>query len=366
MRSVDVLVPSVRLDAGPLLAILNLRIPLDVEVRWIIVADDPLARIPESVAQRIDGERCRVVRHAQNLGAAAARNSALEVSTGEWVLFLDDDVWPTPELLEVYSDAVKNSDAAIGFFGPTLFDPARTVFQRGVEVSDILTFFRVALWCRDLRWAPTANVLVRGDLARSERFLTCFPKAGGGEDIDYLLRITNAAGAPLIAVPSARVAHPWWRNGARDYTRFMRWSYGDSLLHDLHPTHVYRTVPNAAETLLLGLPIAAIVATSVGSPAPVVAMLVGVMAGEIVMEFGRLLALKGFPACLYCVETVLIRSANDVGRLAMQLGQLRRFRGVTERWDHFCDGLHIAYHRRWAAWKCVAHAAAIAAVALGL
>ena len=360
MKSVDILVPSFRLDAGPLLAILDIEPPADTTVRWIIIVDNPAASIPEAVAARVDGTRVQMIRNPRNLGSAGARNAALDASSAEWVLFLDDDVTPCPDLLAAYRKEVESNPDAAGFFGPTDFQRAATQYQRGVEISDILTFFRIANDGVTLPWAPTSNVLVRGDAARTERFRTLFPKGGGGEDIDYLLRVTERAGGTLLGVPEAKVMHPWWFEGARDYTRFMRWSFGDSLLHQLHPRHTYRSAPNAVEFLVLGLPIAFGHALVTGSVASLLAVVLGIIAGELLAEFARLALLKGFPASLYCVETVAIRSANDIGRVAMQLFKLRRLRGMTERWDHFCDGKHVPYHRRWALLKAVAHATGVA------
>ncbi len=354
MRTIDVLVPSFRLDVAPLVAILDLVPPAGVAVRWIIVVDDPGAEVPDEVARRIDGSTARLLRNASNLGSAASRNAALDASTAEWVLFLDDDVTPEPELLIRYAEAQGANPDALGFFGPTRFVPGTTMYQRGVEVSDILTFFRVATYLRALPWAPTSNVMARGDAARSERFRTVFPKGGGGEDIDYLLRVSERAGGAFLAVPDATVDHPWWFDGRRDYSRFMRWSFGDSLLHDLHPRFTYRAAPNAVELLVISLPTAAVVSAFATSPVPFLAVLVGVPLGEITAEFVRLVGLKGFPDSLYCFETVLIRSANDVGRVAMQV-RLGRWHGLTERWDHFCNGEHVAYHQRWAAVKLAAH-----------
>lgn len=360
MPSVDILVPSFRLDEGPLLAILDLVPPGGMSVRWIIVADDPRALVPARVAARIDGSAAILVRNEANLGSAGSRNAALALSTAEWVLFLDDDVTPVADLLARYGEAIQRSPLAIGFFGPTRFQPAATQYQRGVEVSDILTFFRIATYCTALPWAPTSNVMVRGDAARSQRFRTVFPKGGGGEDIDYLLRVSQRATGQFLAVPDAVVDHPWWFGGRRDYTRFTRWSFGDSLLHDLHPAFCYRAAPNAVEVLAVGLPVAGLASLLSGSAVPLLATVLGVPLGELLTEFLRLLALKGFPAALYCGETVLIRSSNDLGRLAMQ-AQLRRWHGITERWDHFCTGEHVAYHKRWALLKFAGHLAAVIA-----
>lgn len=361
MKSVDILVPSFRLDPAPLLEILDLEVPEGTTARWIIVSDNPYASLDPAVEGRIDGDRVCVVPNSHAPGSAGARNTALDASSAEWVLFLDDDVHPAADLLRVYAEAVRAFPDSPGFFGTTEFEPGRTSFQRGVEASDILTFFRVATWYSTLPWAPTSNVLVRGEAARSERFRSVFPRAGGGEDIDYFLRVCNQFGSPLVASPEARVHHPWWYSGARSYRRFMRWSYGDSLLHEMHPQHTYRAAPNAIELLALMLPISLCIGLWIGSVLPIVVAVLGVLTGEVVVEFFRLLRLKGFRAALYCVETVLIRSSNDVGRFAMLVWRLRRWRGITERWDHFCDGLHVGYHRKWAMRKHVAHLSCMAA-----
>ena len=44
-------------------------------------------------------ERVRVI-HKTNGGQSSARNAALEVMTGEWLLFVDSDDWIEPDTLE--------------------------------------------------------------------------------------------------------------------------------------------------------------------------------------------------------------------------------------------------------------------------
>jgi hypothetical protein len=71
------------------------------------------------------------------------------------------------------------------------------------------------------------------------------------------------------------------------------------------------------------------------------------------------------PDSLSCFETVLIHSTNDVGRVAMQV-RLGRWHGLSERWDHFCNGEHVAYHQRWAAAKLAAHLTGAALIGWGM
>jgi hypothetical protein len=136
-------------------------------------------------------------------------------------------------------------------------------------------------------WAVTANMALRhtGDV----KFDLRFPPAGGGEDVDFCLRLAGArrmvalpkvggmmdggahsALSPLCGPPctnqrwpahqraptcmrmhsihphapvcarhpttmraQASVTHPWWDGGARCYSRFFRWAWGDGELVDL-------------------------------------------------------------------------------------------------------------------------------------
>ena len=355
METLDILIPSFRVDPDPLLAALTLDVPANTKVRWIIVIDNPIQHIPEKLVKLFKSDSVQVIRNDKNLGSAGTRNIALDKSRADWILFLDDDVYPDRHLLTTYAKAVSESPNAIGFFGPTEFDKANTVYQRGVEISDILTFFWIAHQKCTLQWAPTSNVLVRGDLARSERFRTVFPKGGGGEDIDYLLRVSERGCGEFYSVPNARVYHPWWFEGKRNYSRFIRWSYGDSLLHEMHPKHVYRSCPNAVEVLTIILPFAFLLSYFIKSVIPVVSLLIGVIFGELIVEFARLTRLKGIGNAFYCIETILIRSSNDIGRLLMQV-RTRRLKGITEHWDHYCNGKHIAYHKQWTLLKCIGYA----------
>lgn len=61
-----------------------------------IVVDDAS---PDRTAEVAEGFGVRVVRHARNGGAAAARNTGVRESRGEVVLFVDSDVVPAPGLV---------------------------------------------------------------------------------------------------------------------------------------------------------------------------------------------------------------------------------------------------------------------------
>ncbi len=76
--------------------------------------------------------------HQSTAGPAKARNHALRQANGSVVLFLGDDVIPTPELLEEHMEwHRKQPDGQIAVLGLTTWDPMRriTPFMRWMERS---------------------------------------------------------------------------------------------------------------------------------------------------------------------------------------------------------------------------------------
>ncbi len=60
----------------------------------IIVVDDCSTDRTEEVVKKINSERIKYVKNKTNMGRSAARNIGVEVSTGEYIFFLDhDDIW---------------------------------------------------------------------------------------------------------------------------------------------------------------------------------------------------------------------------------------------------------------------------------
>lgn len=66
----------------------------------VIVVDDASTDNTLAIAQSISDPRLQVLRHERNLGAGAARNTALAAAKGEWIAILDSDDWFAPNRLE--------------------------------------------------------------------------------------------------------------------------------------------------------------------------------------------------------------------------------------------------------------------------
>lgn len=201
--------------------ILQLRAPSATSVNFIIVIDNP-AKADEVSRLKAKYEHLPEVRIRENrgnLGASLARNKGISESAAEWVFFLDDDVEPSPDLLDFAALRIHQDPTAAGFVGSTSFpDPAKHICKAAIVFSGVTFFWGAAslppgTFREDLMpWGVTANLLVR----RAQDgvwFDGSFPKTGGGEDIDFCLRKCRAlARDGLVAAPDLRAVHPWWNN----------------------------------------------------------------------------------------------------------------------------------------------------------
>ena len=249
--TLDVLVPSFRADLDTLQRICELDVPSGCSTQVVIVIDDPTKKDVRQLLEKKYGHRVRVRANDGNLGASASRNRALDESAAEWVLFLDDDVHPDNLILHSYVDAIRaHGDYVSGFVGPTQMPPPSNVYCAGIELVWLLYFWSKHVRSRkndEVPWGVTAQLCTR----RIEvRFELCFPKTGGGEDIDYCLRVKHVTKKPLLGIESNCV-HPWWDKGYPQNKRFYGWAKGDSMLIPMHPKHAYFSFPNAIESMAI-------------------------------------------------------------------------------------------------------------------
>lgn len=333
--TIDIVIPSIRLDAKGLLETLALRVPEDVKIRYIVVSDNPDMRSGEFMH---DGSPVSVIVNAENLGAPLSRNVGLEAGTGQYVLFIDDDVKAPPDMLYPYMNAILQYPDAPGYIGPTLFPEPINSFTNGILASGMLTFFVLPSTPRQMYWGTTSNLMVRRDSMGDVRFSEKFPKHGGGEDIDFCLRISANAGKLFRTVPDAAVRHPWWGNGRRSYVRFFRWAFGDSRLVRMHRKSAYLDVPDLIETLTVGT-ISLVSAAFAGIVSPdMVAVWVGLaIASEFAVEPAQVRSHHPGSSASACMEAAAIRISSQIGRF---LGPLSRgdIRCIFRRFDYIGTG----------------------------
>ena len=71
---------------------------------------DNSAKIVEEYVQK--DSRFKLIRHEQNKGVSAARNTALDAATGEYIIFVDSDDWVDTKFFEAINRAYKSNPTA--------------------------------------------------------------------------------------------------------------------------------------------------------------------------------------------------------------------------------------------------------------
>ena len=271
-KAVDIVVPTFRCDVETLRSIVSLRSRTEARVSFWIIVDNPTSAHLEAVKGLEKFERNYSVRvrvHTANLGASMARNTGMDYSDADYIVFLDDDVVPDCCLIDAYLGAIMRYPDAGVFVGSTHLPAPSNYLTHAYVTSDLIGSYTVAEKRRDPAWGVTANLCVKGRSNRV-RFQKEYPKTGGGEDIDYCLRVGRGKAGSVVAVPGAKASHPWWSGGdTGSLFHILGWARGESLCleSDALKDYVYFTGPNGTE-LCMVLAFSFVMSFVVGFPLP--------------------------------------------------------------------------------------------------
>ncbi|GAB4813173.1 hypothetical protein N2152v2_000219 [Parachlorella kessleri] len=301
------------------------------------------------------GGKLRVRMNSTNLEPAAGD----EAVGSDYIIFWDDDVIPTPSCIDAYVAAFLRHPDCQAF---AVKGQPHSLLPSAIHISDVSFFWEAprtmaAAWGGVIPWAVTANMAAKYNLAR---FGDGFPLGGGGEDIDYCLKL----GGKLRAVPDAAVTHLWWPEGRPwIYWRFCRWALGDGRLLDLWPAYTYWRAPNLPELcLLMGSVLLVLCAFGAATLPRLAAALAGLLLGDLSLDLAyncmwpprvhqhpcnpRLRPVAAAEACL-------IKACSEAGRLWGHLAR-GRWGNLCRSFDWFCglDPGVLAREQLWAAGRC--------------
>ncbi|MGN6494763.1 MAG: glycosyltransferase family 2 protein [Agriterribacter sp.] len=249
-RSIDIVVPTYRLDEKVLLDIIHLPRPQQFEINIYIVSDNPAVIVPESLKALHDQGKIHLLVNEKNLGAPATRNVGIRAGSAAWILFLDDDIYPENNLLTVYGEAIEKHGVALGFAGITRFPAPFNIVTKALQIHGAVASFTEPLHKPSVIWSPTANVM----LNRAKMDQTLFDGSLiNAEDIDFLTRNSLLYNQRYISLPEAVVHHPWWNNGKVQTKRMISYGAGASQVAVKEPikNYTYIDFTNTCETLLL-------------------------------------------------------------------------------------------------------------------
>ncbi len=179
----------------------------------LFIVDDASTDETEAAARRFNDSRIIYLRHEENKGGSAARNTGIRASRGAYVAFLDsDDEW-LPSKLEKQLRLFAASE--VTDLGVVMCGVRKIGLQgqpTGSKVLDIRGHVHDSLFA--LEWNPlTVTLLVRRDCLQEELFDERLP---GFQDWDLCLRLSRRYGFDsvtevLVSVhehPGARVSRP--------------------------------------------------------------------------------------------------------------------------------------------------------------
>lgn len=209
----------------------------------IILVDD-CSPIPIEVALRtiLDDARVTVLRHTQNRGPAAARNTGIARAKFDLVLFTDDDVVVDRAWIARLARYLRDAPSRVAGVGGRVRAMGTDVYSRYFEYHHILDPFRM----EDGRvlYVVTANCGYRRHVLQEVGGFDEGVRSPGGEDPGLAFKVAGA-GYELHIVEDAIVHHDF-RPGLRDFFRtFHRYGMGCRNQVERHwkgfPSSVMRT-----------------------------------------------------------------------------------------------------------------------------
>lgn len=143
-------------------------IPNREDIEVIVVDDHSTEKLAEyrKIEEKYSKRNILFVKNRDEWkGAGSARNQALEIANGEWILVYGADDFMTSNV-EKTLDSVINSDADIVFFPPTSIDEQGSVGERHLRYKKLLEDYlsnpnKINEWKLRVNWSCDTSMLIR-------------------------------------------------------------------------------------------------------------------------------------------------------------------------------------------------------------
>jgi GT2 family glycosyltransferase len=199
------------------------------DVAEVVVVDDGSTDDTQAVLREIHDPRLRVIRHEQNRGSPAARNTGAAAVTTEWVVFLEDDCGFPDDYVSVLLRVAREQDADV-VSAPWVNAPAESydaeVARRRAHPAE-----RFGLATHPGTFPPTtietpflcALALVRRDVVRTIRYDESLRGNAWREETDFYLRAVAAGHRCVLTPETASWQAGHWTGG--QHPRVLAYEY---------------------------------------------------------------------------------------------------------------------------------------------
>lgn len=236
LTQIDIIVPSFRMEEHVLTGIFNLKQPVGFQIKYFLICDNPQINVPSVIRSLAEEGKIMLLINEINRGSSFTRNRGIDNSEGDWILFLDDDIIPAPDLLIKYAAAIELYPDRLGFVGLTQFPKPFNLITEALMLNGAMGHFHMSKFKKEQPWAPTANLMLKKSSLGKRRFRE--ELNSGGEDVELLVKNSQENKALYLSLPEAVVNHPWWNDGGSQLKRMFRYGHGNAMILQL--PHIWK------------------------------------------------------------------------------------------------------------------------------
>lgn len=333
-KSLDVIIPSFRFanNQENIARVASLACPPEWCVQFYLIGDNPAADLPPSLAAMVANGKINFLPNTKNEGLNYCRNKGITVTSGTWILILDDDIIPQPGLLFAYIHAIEKNPGKAFFAGLVNFPEPDSRFTKALVAAGYTYYFSRAKNSNNLPWATGANMLFNRQSIGDIRFSDAFSGNEGGDEVEFALQLRAKKDEGWVAVPDAAVLHPWWHNGKVRYDRAFKYSRGNYTLLKLHPEYAVYRFCNLLEMLLIFFILTPFTRIAGIDLAYWLLFIVSAVLASLCLHTARFITDKKQGGAAVVLHTWILKLAEQAGYLSacLQNGWLR---GLFTRFD---------------------------------
>ncbi len=170
----------------------------------IIVIDDASTDDTGSMIQDKYGDKVQLIQKVINSGGSVARNSGMDIATGDYIAFLDaDDTWHRDKLMLVNTILEANSGIKLFYHPYTQEDIS------GKRLPEHITVYKLPF----IKLLPANLIATSCAIIKNDPSFRFEPSMRYTEDYDLWLRIGYKHKLYFIDIPLTRVFRPFTSKG---------------------------------------------------------------------------------------------------------------------------------------------------------